>query len=84
MSEKDAFRHIILEAIRIRGTQAVVADEAGMDGSALSKVMSGEGAIKLDQLAKIAAIVGVRVVTDQEHSDSEAMKRIFARMVLSS
>ena len=84
MGEKNAFRHIILEAIRIRGSQAVVAEEAGMDGSSLSRVLSGEGAIKLDQLQKIADIVIVHVIPEQEHSDFMAVGRMYARMVLAA
>ena len=33
MSEKSVIRSVIMEAVRIKGTQAVVAGEAGMDGA---------------------------------------------------
>jgi DNA-binding phage protein len=82
MSEKGVIRSVIMEAVRIKGTQSVVASEAGMDGGGLSKVISGEGAIKLDALEKIFSMTGVRVITEQEYADNEAMLRIFARRLL--
>lgn len=82
MSEKGVIRSVIMEAVRIKGTQSVVASEAGMDGGGLSKVISGEGAIKLHALEKIFSMTGVRVITEQEYADNEAMLRIFARRLL--
>jgi len=83
MSEKSVIRSVIMEAVRIKGTQAVVAGEAGMDGAVLSKVLSGEGSIKLEALEKIFVMAGVRVITEQEHTDNESLLRIFARRLLS-
>jgi DNA-binding phage protein len=82
MSEKGVIRSVIMEAVRIKGTQSVVASEAGMDGGALSKALSGEGSVKLEALEKIFVMAGVRVVTEQEHADIEALERIHARMIL--
>ncbi|MFZ4436789.1 MAG: hypothetical protein ACOYOS_00015 [Syntrophales bacterium] len=83
MSEKGIIRFVIMEAIRIKGTQAVVAGEAGIDGSALSKFLSGEGSLKMEALEKIFTITGSRLTTEQEHADNEALLRIFARRLLS-
>ena len=83
MSEKGVIRSVIMDAIRIKGTQSVVASEAGMDGAGLSKVLSGEGSIKLEALEKIFVMAGVRVITEQEHADNESLLRIFARRLLS-
>jgi len=82
MIEKGIVRTVIMEAVRIKGTQSVVADEAGIDGAALSKFLSGEGSIKMDALERIITIAGARLTTDQEHRDNEAMLRIFARRLL--
>ena len=83
MSEKGIIRSVIMEAVRIKGTQSVVAGEAGMDGGGLSKVLSGEGSVKLEALEKIFSMAGVRVITEQEYADNEALLRIFARRLLS-
>ena len=82
MSEKGVIRSVIMEALRIKGTQSVVAAEAGMDGAGLSKVLSGEGSVKLEALERIFSMAGVRVITEQENTDNEAMLRIFARRLL--
>ena len=82
MSEKSVIRSVIMEAIRIKGTQSVVADEAGIDGSGLSKFLSGDGSIKMDNLERIIAMAGARLITEQEHADNEAMLRGFARRLL--
>jgi DNA-binding phage protein len=82
MSEKGVIRSVIMEAIRIKGTQAVVAGEAGMDGGGLSKVISGEGSVKLEALERIFSMAGVRVITEQEYADNEALLRIFARRLI--
>ena len=52
MSEKGVIRSVIMEAVRIKGTQAVVASDAGMDGGGLSKVISGEGCDQIGCLGK--------------------------------
>ena len=83
MSKKGVIRSVIMEAVRIKGTQSVVASEAGMDGGGLSKVISGEGSVKLEALEKIFSMAGVRVITEQEYADNEALLRIFARRLLS-
>jgi DNA-binding phage protein len=83
MSEKGVIRSVIMEAVRIKGTQSVVASEAGMDGGGLSKVISGEGSVKLEALERIFSMAGVRVITEQEYADNEALLRIFARRLLS-
>jgi hypothetical protein len=54
-----------------------------MDGAGLSKVLSGEGSIKLEALEKIFVMAGVRVITEQEYTDNESLLRIFARRLLS-
>ena len=82
MIEKGVIRSVIMEAVRIKGTQSVVADEAGIDGANLSKFLSGEGSIKMDALERIFTLVGARLTTNQEHSDNEAMLRILARRLL--
>ena len=83
MSEKSVMKCVSVDAVRSRGTQADVAGEAGMDGAVLSKVLSGEGSIKLEALEKIFVMAGVRVITEQEHTDNESLLRIFARRLLS-
>ena len=83
MSEKGIIRSVIMEAVRIKGTQSVVAGEAGIDGSGLSKFLSGEGSLKMEALEKIFTIAGSHLTTQQEHIDNEAMLRIFARRLLS-
>ena len=82
MSEKGVIRSVIMEAVRIKGTQSVVASEAGMDGGGLSKVISGEGSVKLEALERIFSMAGVRVITEQDHIDDEAMIRGLARRAL--
>ena len=82
MIEKSVIRSVIMEAIRIKGTQSVVAGEAGMDGGGLSKVISGEGSVKLEVLERIFSMAGVRVITEQEYTDNEALLRILARKLL--
>jgi hypothetical protein len=54
-----------------------------MDGGGLSKVISGEGSVKLEALERIFSMAGVRVITEQEYADNEALLRIFARRLLS-
>lgn len=61
MSEKGVIRSVIMEAVRIKGMQYVVAAEGGMDGGALSKALSCEGSVKLEALEKIFVMAGVRV-----------------------
>jgi transcriptional regulator with XRE-family HTH domain len=53
MSEKGVIRSVIMAAVRIKGTQSVVADEAGIDGSGLSKFLSGEGSLKMEALENL-------------------------------
>ena len=83
MSEKGVIRSVIMEAVRIKGTQSVVAGEAVIDGSGLSKFLSGEGSLKMEALEKIFTIAGSHLTTQQEHTYNEAMLRIFARRLLS-
>ena len=52
MSEKGVIRSVIMEAVAIKGTQSVVAGEAGMDGGGLSKALSGEGSVLLGGIGK--------------------------------
>lgn len=83
MSEKGTIRAVVMEAVRIKGTQTVVADEAGIDGAHLSKFLSGEGALKMEAIDRMLFMAGVRLITEREHEDIEAMLRIFARRMLS-
>jgi DNA-binding phage protein len=83
MSEKGVIRSVVMEAVRLKGTQSVVAGEAGIDGSGLSKFLSGEGSLKMEALEKIFDIAGIRITTKQEYADNEAMLRGFARRLLS-
>lgn len=82
MSDKGMICNAIMEAVRLKGTQSVVSDEAGIDGAILSKILSGESAIKIDVLEKIMAMTGSRITTEQEHEDHEALLRIFARRII--
>lgn len=82
MSSNGMIRDVIMQAVKQKGTQAVVAEEAGCDGSVLSKFISGEGSIKLDVLEKIFSMVGVRIVPENEYNETEMMLKGLARRAL--
>jgi hypothetical protein len=82
MSEKGVIRSIFQEAIRKKGTQTVVAEEARSDGAAISKFISGEGSLKMDVIERVFSMAGVHVCTEQDHIDDEAMIRGLARRAL--
>ena len=53
MSERGVVWAIFQEAIRKKGTQAIVAEEARIDGAAISKFLSGEGSLKMDVIERV-------------------------------
>ena len=74
---------IIMDTARYKGfTQSALAEEIGVDAGYLSKALSGEVGLKLDIIDKIFALAGVRIITEQEHEETEAALRFFARRLL--
>lgn len=73
-------RNIINLAIKEKGTQGVVAEEAGCDGAALSKFISGEGALKMEVLERIIKMSGYRVMPESHYQDIIAAIRAANRL----
>lgn len=73
-------RNLINIAIKERGTQALVADEAGCDGALLSKFLSGDGSMKLDVIERIVAMSGMRVMSEAHYQDLIAALRAVNRL----
>jgi|GEM_PF-4501906 len=73
-------RNIINLAIKEKGTQGVVADEAGCDGAALSKFISGDGALKMEVMERIIKMSGLRIMPEAHYQDILAAIRATNRL----
>lgn len=73
-------RSVINSSIKERGTQGVVAEESGIDGAALSKFLSGEGALKLEALEKIVRMSNCRIMPDEHYQDMCGTIRSLTRL----
>ena len=80
VSSRGIIRNLINIAIREKGTQAVVAEEAGCDGASLSKFLSGDGSLKLDVVERIVVISGMRVMSETHYQDLLAALRAMNRL----
>lgn len=80
MSDHGILRGIINAAIREKGTQTVLAEEAGCDGAALSRFISGDGPLKLDQIERIVKISGVCIITEKHYGDMQTALEVMSRM----
>ena len=80
VSSRGIIRNLINIAIREKGTQAVVAEEAGCDGASLSKFLSGDGSLKLDVIERIVVISGMRVMSETHYQDLLAALRAMNRL----
>ena len=75
-------RHVIMAAVREKGTQTNVADEAGIDGPTLSRFLSGEASLKIDAIEKIFNMANARLVSEIEYQETEAILKGLARRAL--
>jgi hypothetical protein len=80
MTDQGILRGIINVAIKEKGTQTVLADEVGCDGAALSRFISGEGPLKLEQIERIMRISGVRIITEKHYSDLHTALEVMSRL----
>jgi len=80
VSGRGIIRNLINIAIKEKGTQAVVAEEAGCDGTSLSKFLSGDGSLKLDAIERIVAMSGLRVMSEAHYQDLLAALRAVNRL----
>jgi len=80
MGGNGIIRNIINMAIKEKGTQSVLADEAGCDGATLSRFLSGEGSIRLDVLEKIFNVASLRIMPESHYKDLKAALRAISRL----
>jgi len=73
-------RNIINIAIKEKGTQGVVAEEAGCDGSDLSRFVGGTGALKIEVLEKIMSMAGIRILPEDHYQDMVSAIRAANRL----
>lgn len=83
MSEKrGVIRALVMDAVGKKINQTNLAEEVEICSSQITRFLSGEGALKLAVLEKIASMSGSILISQDDHDDTEAMLRGFARRML--